>query len=1271
MKHYNLALIAFLFLPFGSLQAQPAKPEFSAAQLEYFETEIRPMLVKHCYECHSSKSNEIEGGLRVDGRSLLIKGGDTGAAIEPGNEESLFLDAVNYGDIYQMPPKYRLAKEDVEKFAKWIREGAAWPNEEVAMVEDGEHFDLAERKKNHWVWKGPLKHRTPKVENQNWTQRSLDNFVLHKLEENNLTPNEVASRPALIRRAYFDLVGLPPTPQQVEAFLTNPAATQTAFEEVIDDLLASPQFGERWARHWMDVVRYSESYGHEFDYGVPHAHQYRDYLIRAFNANVPYDQFVREHIAGDLMTQPRLEEQGHNESLKGTGFWWLGEAVHAPVDVRQDEADRIDNQIDVMGKAFLGMTIGCARCHDHKFDAITTKDYYALTGFMQSSRRDIRAVYPEPVMKTLLEKMSALQSELSSQVATSISSDNVLTSEDFANYLLGAREVITGTPTDGEIPDSTVLFEDFEEPNYEGWTIEGTAFGNSPVTKETQADYQGDQKAIGKGWANSHNVRQQGDVKAGDGHRGKLISAPFKIDHRFIHFMICGGNHKDLTCINLVIDGKTVVSQTGFATNVFRPVRWDVSEHAGKMAQIVAVDDKAGSWGNIGLDHIEFSNYPTSTQQGRSAQVVAKELDLDAAKLARWVVALTAEETNNVQHPLHVWRQIMSLEQDAIAGRLAAEAQRSSDALTQTADVLSRSPQLDGLNQWTTEWFADGEAFPIRPTPSGTLDLRGDQLQLFKTGTIHSGQLSNRLTGSFRSPTFELNHDAVQMRLQGKDVTARMILDGFFMYRYNGLLFSGFSTTVNSENQPRWHRLQGDVRRYKGHKAFVEFLDTGNGSVSIEDLRQTSEGSPGEIPNTLILDLVDDSITSHESFAASYGRQWRIALQAWHEAGLNAEQVGLINWVLGNQLAELPESIRETVKERRNDFRELENSLPAAQHVLVMSDGSAENEKVFIRGNHKALGEEAPRQLLSAIVGDAPIESHGSGRMDLAEDILAEDNPLTSRVMVNRLWHHLFGRGIVASTNNFGVLGSRPSHPELLDHLAIRFVNEHQWSIKGMLKEIMLSSTYQMDSTPNPDYAEVDPNNNLLYRQNIRRLEGEAIRDSILAISGRLDKTQFGPSVPVFITPFMTGRGRPGSGPLDGAGRRSIYVSIRRNFLSPMMLAFDMPVPFNSVGRRNVSNVPSQALILMNDPFVVEQSTLWGQRIAALENLSPPEKISQMYMEAFSRSPSADELADATEFLKIQAQEYNIPEENQANDQRLWSDLGHVLINTKPFIYIQ
>ncbi|MEC9096464.1 MAG: DUF1549 domain-containing protein, partial [Planctomycetota bacterium] len=509
IKNGFLFVTLCLLIPCHWLNAQEEETKFSASQLEYFENQIRPLLVKHCYECHSSKSREIKGGLRVDARSLLLQGGDTGPAIEPGNTKSLFLDAVNYGDVYQMPPKYRLPKEDVAKFTKWITEGAAWPDETIIEVNASEGFDLAQRMKDHWVWQGPVKHRTPKVKVQNWSRRSLDNFILQKLEKAKLAPNPDANRTALIRRAYFDLVGLPPTPEQVMAFINDPAETQTAFEKVVDELLDSPHFGERWARHWMDVVRYGESYGHEFDYGVPHAYQYRDYLIRAFNADLPYDQFIREHIAGDLITEPRLNEKGYNDSVRGTGFWWLGEAVHAPVDVRQDEADRIDNQIDVMGKAFLGMTIGCARCHDHKFDAISTKDYYALTGFMQSSRRDIRAVYPEKTIRSLIRTMAESQAKISSEVATAISPKSVLSGTEFAKYLMAAREVIHGQPKKQEQPDKAVLFEDFEDGNFEGWTLEGTAFGKAPITKETQAQYQGDQKALGKGWANSHNIRER------------------------------------------------------------------------------------------------------------------------------------------------------------------------------------------------------------------------------------------------------------------------------------------------------------------------------------------------------------------------------------------------------------------------------------------------------------------------------------------------------------------------------------------------------------------------------------------------------------------------------------------------------------------------------------------------------------------------------------------------------------------------------------------
>jgi hypothetical protein len=269
--------------------------------------------------------------------------------------------------------------------------------------------------------------------------------------------------------------------------------------------------------------------------------------------------------------------------------------------------------------------------------------------------------------------------------------------------------------------------------------------------------------------------------------------------------------------------------------------------------------------------------------------------------------------------------------------------------------------------------------------------------------------------------------------------------------------------------------------------------------------------------------------------------------------------------------------------------------------------------------------------------------------------------------MVNRVWHHLFGRGIVASVDNFGALGEKPSHPELLDHLADRFVHEG-WSIKRLIRAIVLSNTYRMSSRPADDNTErADPANVLLHRQNVRRLEGEAIRDAMLFVSGRIDLTAGGPSVPVHITSFMEGRGRPGSsGPLDGAGRRSVYLEVRRNFLPPMLLAFDAPIPLGTMGRRSLSNVPAQALILMNDPFVAKQANLWAKRVLAEKGLSMVDRIHRMYSEAFARPASPQDVAVVASWILGSMTEEGMKED----DERIWTDVAHAMMNAKEFIFV-
>ncbi len=343
-------------------------------QLEFFEKQVRPLFATHCYSCHSVKAEKLQAGLLMDSRASLLQGGDSGEAIVPGDVDgSLLIEAVRY-ESYEMPPKGKLSADDIKTLERWVEMGAPWPDEAAPTGESSaEVFDLQQRKADHWVWQPIQSPAIPEVADTKWPHDELDHFVLAKLEEARLTPSCDADRTALMRRLYFDLIGLPPTPEQAGKFLDD--SSDGALERLVDELLASPHFGERWGRHWLDLVRYAESRGHEFDNDTPNAFQYRDYIIRALNANVPYDQLVREHIAGDLLAQPRLRpDTGINESILGTGFWFLGEWVHSPVDIRKDEADRFDNMIDVMSKTFLGVTVSCARCHDHKFDAISTAD---------------------------------------------------------------------------------------------------------------------------------------------------------------------------------------------------------------------------------------------------------------------------------------------------------------------------------------------------------------------------------------------------------------------------------------------------------------------------------------------------------------------------------------------------------------------------------------------------------------------------------------------------------------------------------------------------------------------------------------------------------------------------------------------------------------------------------------------------------------------------------------------------------------------------------
>lgn len=1206
-----------------------------------FNRQIRPILTKNCVLCHGFDISTREAEMRLDifegatasrgeGEPVPIVPGDAGAS-----ELIRRVSAIDPDD--HMPPGERvpLTPDQIELLRKWINEGA--------------NYD------KHWSWK-PVRDPTPPVVDDPrfglWADNPIDGFVFDRLRNAGLAPAAPGVRRTLIRRLSFDIIGLPPTPEEVEAFVND--TRDGAYERVIDRLLASPGFGERWARHWLDLARYAESYGHEFDYTLPHAWRYRDYVIRAFNDDVPYDRFVTEQIAGDLVNSPRIHPtDGYNESVIGTGFWLLSQGTHSPVDVRLDEAERVDNQIDVFSKTFMATTVACARCHDHKFDQITTKDYYGLAGYLRSSRRIESMLDVDKEIARAADEISAANAALATEIRQVVT----ITSEQVAAHLLAVNEALHGTPTQGEPPaqDSPTIFDDFEDGNLDGWTIEGTAFGPVPQTQSTIGPWQGEVHANGNGFINSHRVSNGEDVRAADDHTGTMTSDTFVIRRAFIAFLIGGGNHEGKTCIELVVDGEVVRTATGRNSNKMRADEFDVSAFIGREASLRIADRQKGGWGNIGIDHIVFADRSTHAPAlARNVQAVAEELGVNGASLERWIEAFGRIEHDRPDHPMAPWRSAMSAA--SVTEALSNYAAPESDP--DTADNGSRV--FEDFTHGIDHWFADGWAMGDAASQQGDIWYTDDRTHIATATAAHSGLIATQLQGSLQSPSFAIDSDYIHYRLAGTGSRVRLIIDGYFLDSANALLFEGMIIRVENERLD-WH-VQ-DVHRYKGHRAHIEILDEGDGWVVVDrivfsDARKAQ--APAADPDWIALIGGADSL---DTLASAYGRAIENALNAWRGGGITPTAAVSIDWLIANDLMLIESDRIMSLKLQR---AAVVSSIPAPIRALTLAEGTPDDEYVFIRGDHRLRGDVVPRHFPRMLAGNQPTIIQGSGRLELAQRLLDERNPLPARVMVNRVWQHMIGTPIVGSPDDFGSLGSQATHPDLLDNLASWYRDDANWSTKALIRHIALSQTYQMSSARVDPMAEVaDPNNELLHRANIKRLEGESIRDAVLAISGRLDTTMFGPSVAIHLTPFMTGRGRPGkSGPLDGDGRRSIYIAVKRNFLSPFMQAFDMPVPSTSIGKRNVSNVPAQSLILMNDPFIVQQAELFADRILDLAGLTTDERISRIHLAAFARGATQQEIDQMTAFLKAQS------DANWQTNPDAWRDLCHVIFNRKEFIFL-
>lgn len=1103
------------------LLGSPISDDPTPEQIEFVRSKVIPILESRCYECHGSEDT-VEAELHVNSRKALLKGGESGAAIEPGEpDRSLIIQAVRY-ETFQMPPRSKMPDEEIEILVKWIKDGAHWPEdlESAAAPVQRAEFPLKERMQAHWAWKKIEPQTPPVVQKSDWPASPIDHFVLSKLEGNGLSPSPDADRRALIRRVYFDLTGLPPSVEQQDAFFLDPAPTPVALEKVVDQLLASPQFGERWARHWLDLVRYAETLGHEFDFPLPHAWRYRDYVIRAFNDDLPYDQFVREHIAGDLISNPRRHPAtGINESIIATGFWFLCEDKHAPVDVKAEEAVRVDNQIDVFGKTFLGLTIACARCHDHKFDPITAEDYYALSGFLQSSRRRIEWLDPDGHQAKLIEEIR----QQKQQAAQTLTSEMATWDEARVRKLLS--EAMTDSPVSETHPDHVRVLKIRE--------ILGR-----PETRQM-----------------SHPLSLLATLR----------QKPADMDQP--------------TMIRQWLEQRTKAQ----------------ASHSGT-----------------------FDNLPKSGN------------------------AVLADLRNGLPKDWFVYGQAFDgcAPDSRTPVPLAKAMQRADDALFTSLDRTGKEPLSHAQFQNPMSWVWEPNA--CRPVANYG---------------VSSAVLSPMLRGTLHSAEWQLQHPEVHVLVAGRATRVRLVVDGYVMNEFTELLFSGLRQPIDTDGQFRWIRIAGDLSRYLGHRCHLEFLDEGDGWFAVKEVRLVANRDQTfEVP-------VEIAETNRQEFAPELSSEQIVAKVSTSLVNDPAFPSVCLDGSLSSSEA------GKTIETSCAKWRSLAEIGVGGDPVLVMCDGSGEEEHIFVRGNTKNVGPIAHRRLMTALDGGRPLaNTERSGRLELADRVLADDNPFPARVAVNRVWQVLFGRGIVPSPDNFGVLGEAPSHPELLDYMADEFRRDG-WSLKRLIRRMVMSRTYQISSLRIPATEEKDPTNLLLHRFSVRRIESEALRDSILAISGRLDLAPYGPPIPVYLTPFMQGRGRPGSsGPLDGAGRRSVYQSVNRNFLNPFMLTFDTPQPATTVGRRPKSNVPAQALIMLNSEFVHAQSDVWAKRLAA----SPPETdiVALAYRQAFARFPDENERKVMTQFVHDLAATKQLPPQNAVRDEAVLREVCHVLLNKKELLYI-
>ncbi len=1076
----------------------PAVAPADEAGDAFFEAKVRPLLVARCLECHGD-SAKPKGGLRLTSRGDVLKGGDSGpAAVADGPGEGPLLDAIRYVDDPKMPPKGKLPDDEIAVLERWVKLGLPWPEATAgsATTAAGPEFRVTDEHRQFWSFR-PVRAVEPPVVGGGGgggggvdpLAHPIDRFLLARLAKEGLEPGPTADRATLIRRATFDLTGLPPTPEEVAGFVADPDPDAEVFARSVDRLLASPAYGQRWGRHWLDVARYADSrdargVGGSDDIGE--AWRYRDWVVDALNRDLPYDQFIVNQVAGDLLPGPDPGDINPG-GMVATGLLAIGEWGTGDADKEKMLTDIVADQIDVVTRGFLGLTVACARCHDHKFDPIPAADYYGLAGIFASTK-----ILPDPGAKTSGSPM------LRTPIATRAQRGAI---EDHKRRLAEADAAFRATLAAARESSARSLL-----PRGRA-IIRAVADGQEPAGLPAFA------------------LRKWAAILA-PGDAGRILARPMADvgGRKGVHFWSA---RPDPPWVGVNSGGEAAAIGT-----LTLPPR-SVNLHPGPRSPAairwrspiegaVRVEARLGDADPNGGDGVAWS---VSVRKGRDRREVASGTVANGGSKAIAGGGLARVDVGPG---------------DAIELAVAPRGEYSFDTTTVALKVESLAPG---------------------PEPAAW-DLAADLLPDLLAANPHADRLGH-------AGVWEL-----------------VELDG-----------------------------DGPSRPLPTHPAWAEWDRSAKGAEAADALALRVESDAG-----LAAALVAEGGPFRPDAA---------------------------------DLAALPEAARAEVSARQADLDRLKGQAPPPAPVaLVAVEGGVprsayegfHDARVQIRGDYRRLGPVVPRHVPRVVAASQPKIGPGSGRMELARWIASAENPLTARVMVNRAWQGHFGAGLVRTPGNFGKLGEAPTHPELLDWLAARFVADG-WSLKKLHKLMMTSRAYRQSSAATGPARALDPENRLWGRMDRRRLESEAVRDALLAVAGRLDPGLGGPSTRDFASP-----------------RRTLYQMTIRSDRSSFGPLFDAADSTAMVDRRVVSTVAPQALFLMNHPFAIDQAKALAARLRAAPG-DDGDRITRAYLLLYGRPPTGEEVAIGRDLLGRMAGGEGPPD-------LAWQAYAQVLLCANEFLYI-